>query len=179
MEHVKLSERWGFRLFEAVSILAFLLIIFLAVLQVVSRLLPDQLGGSLSFTWTAELATNMFIFVIFVGSAATQIRDEHITITVLRDRITERVPYLYDMLIHLFGLTFSVMVAYAAYMQSRAAWGSGGLAIQWFHSGYLYAFILVGFVLIAISEVGLTLHNLAEWHVNRNQSPDERSIENQ
>jgi TRAP-type C4-dicarboxylate transport system permease small subunit len=170
MDRGQLSESWGFRLFETVNILAFLLIIVLAVLQVVSRFLPAQLGGGLSFTWTAELATNMFIFVIFVGSAATQIRDEHITITVFRDRITEHIPYLYDVIIHLAGFIFSAVVVYAAYEQTLAGWGSGGLAIQWFHSGYLYAFILIGFILISVSEAALALRNLSEWHANRNQT---------
>ncbi|WP_313685890.1 TRAP transporter small permease [Halobellus marinus] len=142
------------------------------MLQVLSRFLPDQLGGSLSFIWTAELATNMFIFVIFVGSAATQIRGEHIKITIVSDRITERVPYLYEVLIHLFGLVFAGVVVSAAYAQTRAAWGSGGLAIQWFHSGYLYAFILMGFSLIAISEAALAARNLAEWRAERNRIPD-------
>jgi len=127
----------------------FLLVVFIAQLQIVSRQLPREY--SQRFLWTGELATNLLVFIIFFGAAAAELQRDQITVTVIRDRIVGVTGSSYHVLLNLLTLGFVGAVIYGSYSQMLDGMSREGAVIHWFKAGYLFGFLTIAFVIIFIT----------------------------
>lgn len=126
---------------------AFLLMIGVATLQVISRYLPNDFPYN--FLWTGELATYLLVFVIFFGAVLAEIDGGQLRIDILRAQLVARIGTVYELFILVSSLTFTVVVIYGAILQTQASWDRHGLLLTWFKIGYLYAIISIAFVILS------------------------------
>jgi TRAP-type C4-dicarboxylate transport system permease small subunit len=141
------AGRWVKKVLRGVTAAAFLLTISIATVQIISRYLPNDFP--VDFLWTGELATNLLVFVIFFGAVLAELDGGQLRIDIVRNQIESMIGSVYELLVLVTTLVFTGLVVYGAYTQAQASWSNTGLVLTWFRTGYLYAFILIAFVLLS------------------------------
>lgn len=154
MKHLGRAKSISEEILEKACVAVFLLMITVALFQVLSRFLPGwfPISGS-DFLWTEELSTHLLIFTIFVGAALVHLRERHITISFIRDRLVDRVGEVYLLIIMSLIILFSIIMVISSFQQMMKSLHLPTQYIPWFRTGFLYLFILTGFSIIFIIEV--------------------------
>lgn len=97
------------RTLETATILTFIALIIVVVIQIISRYLPY------TFVWTEELSRFLFLYSI-AFAAPLALRDkEFINVDLLINFLPKRVRELYEGFIYLIIVLFSLVVAYYGY----------------------------------------------------------------
>ncbi|MFC0561369.1 TRAP transporter small permease [Halalkalibacter alkalisediminis] len=94
------------RTLEVATILCFLALIIVVVIQIVSRYLPQ------TFVWTEELSRFLFLFSVSFGAPLALKDKEFINVDLLLHYLPKRVREIYEGFIYLTIVLFSAVVAY-------------------------------------------------------------------
>ena len=148
------QDRWGRlvdRVGEAVSYL-FMVIVAITAYEVLMRYLFNA-----PTIWVHELAVALAATCFVIGGPVVHQRQQHITISVIYDRMGAGAQRWARMLSSLLTLAFCVLLAYAAFQQSRVALRAGettGTALNWPLPAYLKTLFFVAVVLMAVQSLG-------------------------
>ncbi len=146
--------RKGYIYFRVTLTLVFLLMILVTVVGILGRQIRPYY--QLDTLWTSTVSTALLITVIFLGTAVAEIEDEHIEVTVFRDRIVSTVPaFMY--LINALVIAFAAVVSYSGVLAARRQWGVPFADLLWLNTGWLYLTIATGFFLVMVNRLYLLL----------------------
>jgi TRAP-type transport system small permease protein len=131
-------KKWVDRLIGALLILMFLATLF----QVMARNVIH-----VSAMWPEELAKFLFVFIVFLGSATLMEHEEHITITILSDRLPVFLLRCQRLLVQLILVAFGVMFVWSAWLNVLNSWEFYAPSIPWFRMSYLYLVLVFSGIL--------------------------------
>ncbi|GGL39062.1 hypothetical protein GCM10009037_23450 [Halarchaeum grantii] len=136
-----------------VATFLFMIIVFLATVQVVVRVFELPIAGGA--WWTTPVARYTLIFGTFFGAAVASRNDEHIKMDILRDTIETRSPraaMAIDAVTQLIVVAFLAVAVYAAGLAGIENWGDRLLDLP-IQSSYVYAGITLGLAVTLVYEV--------------------------
>jgi TRAP-type transport system small permease protein len=145
---------------EAATILSFLGVIVVVLIQILSRYLPY------TAVWTEELTRFLFIYAISFGAPLALKNKEFISVDILTGLLPQKVQEYYEAFIYLVVVVLSFVIAYHGYTFIEVGKGqtSATMAVD---MSVIHASIAISFVFIAIYAI---------FHViNVFISPKERS----
>jgi TRAP-type C4-dicarboxylate transport system permease small subunit len=156
-----MREEKGFRVFdmvvEAIGGIALTLMIFCVLLQVFVRYFINLLG-TVSLSWTEEMARFLLIFVTFWGAAIALRKKEHIAIPFLLERVSPRTQLILRLVFIAVMAAFLVIVFFGGLTMMRVMWNTPvGSGLRWLSVGKVYTFVPVG--------TGLMLVYLVLWAI--------------
>jgi len=151
----------GFRVFdmvvEAIGGIALILMIFCVLLQVFVRYFINLLG-TVSLSWTEEMARFLLIFVTFWGAAIALRKKEHIAIPFLLERVSPRTQFILRLIFIAVMAAFLVIVFFGGLTMMKVMWNTPvGSGLRWLSVGKVYTFVPVG--------TGLMLVYLVLWAI--------------
>jgi len=151
----------GFRVFdmvvEAIGGIALILMIFCVLLQVFVRYFINLLG-TVSLSWTEEMARFLLIFVTFWGAAIALRKKEHIAIPFLLERVSPRTQLILRLVFIAVMAAFLVIVFFGGLTMMKVMWNTPvGSGLRWLSVGKVYTFVPVG--------TGLMLVYLVLWAI--------------
>ncbi|ARS91024.1 TRAP transporter small permease [Natrarchaeobaculum aegyptiacum] len=132
----------------------FALMIFLASFQVFAR----QLSIPISTAWTEPAARFVLIVATFFGAAVATRNREHIRMTFVLDKLSERRPSLrraFDCLSSVLVVVFLVFALAGTMPAIASNWGSSLGGVGFVTSGMLYLGISLGLICMLIYELQL------------------------
>lgn len=153
------------------TVVAFLLTISVATLQIISRYLPRSFP--IDFLWTGELSTYLLVFVIFFGAVLAEIDGGQLRIDIVRDQFVARIGSVYELFVLVTSVVFTVFVVYGAFLQAQGSWDRYGVMLSWFRIGYLYAIIVIAFGALTGLRLWRVLRLLRSWIGTGTQSTDD------
>jgi TRAP-type transport system small permease protein len=148
------------RTLEAATILSFLGVIVVVLIQILSRYLPY------TAVWTEELTRFLFIYAISFGAPLALKNKEFISVDILTALLPKKIQEIYEAFIYLVVVVLSFVIAYHGYTFISVGKGqtSATMAVD---MSVIHASITISFVFIAIYAI---------MHVmNAFLSPKERS----
>ena len=157
-------DRWCGRVNLATEIVVGLLLgatVCVTFLQVVFRYVLDS-----SLSWSEEFSRYVFIWIIFLGTAAAVRRAEHMAVDALVDRLSPRGRRWADVAIALIGVAFFALFTWVAYLLTHNALGqrSSGLEIS---IAWVYAAGPVGGALTLLQLANAIVRGLAGIEAQR------------
>jgi TRAP-type transport system small permease protein len=131
-------KKWVNRINGALLILMFATTFF----QVVARNLIH-----VTAMWTEELAKFLFVFIVFLGSATLMEREEHISISILTDRLSGALGRWHRLFIQLVLVAFGVVFVWSAWLNVVNSWEFYAPSMPWFRLSYLYLVLVFSGIL--------------------------------
>lgn len=150
---------------EILCSLLLVLMIFLVVFQVIFRYL---LGTPIS--WSEEVAIFMLIWFGMLSVATAVYRHEHISISVISDRLSKKGQYFLATLVQLLILVFALNIMLNSTLLMSLV-GSEILPASGILRSYLYLAPLVAGALMVINAIANILWNADPNKHDDNQSP--------
>lgn len=138
---------------DAVPAVLLAVMTFAVASGVFSRYVLDRPIGFIN-----ELATVLFIWVVFLSAAGALRRREHISITLLTDRLHGRTAAAHRVLINLFGLVITVGLGYLGLTflgEVRRVFYTLGIGWEWAFSA-----LPVGMALMTLHLLNDIVHTL-------------------
>lgn len=128
---------------EAATILSFLGVIVVVLIQILSRYLPY------TAVWTEELTRFLFIYSISFGAPLALKNKEFISVDILTGLLPQKVQEYYEAFIYLVVVILSFVIAYHGYTFIEVGKGqtSATMALD---MSVIHASIAISFVFIAI-----------------------------
>ncbi|WGG46539.1 TRAP transporter small permease [Rossellomorea sp. DA94] len=128
---------------EAATILSFLGVIVVVLIQILSRYLPY------TAVWTEELTRFLFIYSISFGAPLALKNKEFISVDILTGLLPQKVQEYYEAFIYLVVVILSFVIAYHGYTFIEVGKGqtSATMAVD---MSVIHASIAISFVFIAI-----------------------------
>lgn len=108
------------RLIKIISATVLGIAVLLVALQVFLRFVFNA-----PLAWVEEVGRYLFVWSVFLGSAAALVEDRHIRITVLVDLFGPKAEFFSRLLGHLLGLGSFAYVAYFGYKIALSNWSTG------------------------------------------------------
>lgn len=131
----------------------FTLLIVLVGAQVVVRVA----NVPITITWTEPIARFMFIVGTYFGAAVASRNNEHVRLTLVRERLLEgrpRAQRVLDVVTALAVLLFIGVALWSLYQATMSGWDTKALGgATTLTSGHIYLGILLGFGLMGVFEV--------------------------
>ncbi len=131
------------KILEAINALILLCMLTITVLQIVYRVVLR-----IPASWSEELAQYTFVALVFVGAAALCRNENHITISILVDRVGPGAQKVLRILGRLITVPFLVPFMLGAYLNMRSTWTVELPTVGWMHIGYIYLVLLVSSALM-------------------------------
>lgn len=122
----------------------FTLMIVSAFLQVVIRFSPY------SFLGTEEIARTGFIYVTYLGAAVAVRKKEHLVVTTIVNRLSEKIQIRLELILNLLIFVFVCIVIYSSFDMMGRTWTSptGALSDYGFTIGHRYIGVTAGLGLL-------------------------------
>ncbi len=152
-----------YRLFEAVAIAFFLVMLSSSLLQVFMRYVMNA-----PLMWTEELARLMAVGTTYFGGVVVLIAREHIRVDIIETMVGPRTMAVIAIFGDLLIALFLAAVAYGCVLMVEATWTTFTTTMPWFRMGYVYS--AVGFavsmmLLIVMLDVVTRLAVISGRHV--------------
>lgn len=98
--------------------------------------------------WTEELANYSFIWAVFMGASAMVYHKAHFCFTFFRDRFTGKRGAVYDLLISLIMLMFTIPIFYYGRLVTIEFWDYNWISLPWMKMGYTWLCLpIMGFTM--------------------------------
>lgn len=129
----------------AVILLSFV-VIFLLV-QIVSR------AFRIGLQWPEEMARFSFVGVVFLGSAIAVHENKHIVITILLDRLPEKLRTIFEIAIQFLIVFFCFFAIRGILTTIDSAVGVHANSLEWFQYNYLYYFVFFSLIIMMFEAI--------------------------
>jgi TRAP-type C4-dicarboxylate transport system permease small subunit len=134
------------KVLEVVVALAFVVMLFLVVAQVLIRyVLP------FSVPWTEEAARYTLMFITFLGAAVALRKGDHICVSTLLERMSPRAQRAFYIAFVPVMLAFLSIILYGSSIMARQMWRSPVGSISWLRMGHLYVISFAGSLLMIVA----------------------------
>ncbi len=131
------------KILEAVNALILLCMLAITVLQIVFRVILR-----IPASWSEELAQYTFAALVFVGAATLCKNENHITISMLVDRVSPVAQKTLRIIGRLITVPFLVPFILGAYLNMRSTWTVELPTVGWVHIGYIYLVLFISSILM-------------------------------
>jgi TRAP-type transport system small permease protein len=145
------TRRVIFNVFEAVAIVAFLVMLASSLLQVFFRYAVNA-----PLMWTEELARLMCVVTTYFGSVAVLIAREHIRVDSIDRWLEGRSAVVLGLVVDLLIAWFLVALAIGCWLMVSATWTTYTASMPWFRMGYVYAAVFAaagGMLLVLVLDI--------------------------
>lgn len=142
MKYVKMCNEWLKKLELAVGTAGLFVIFFLISVNIIKRYLLHN-----AWSWSSELNGFIYAWIAFLSAAYALADDNHVKITILRDRFGDRVHHGIRLFTDVFSIIGFVWLCFPTHSALRAMKYTA--ALRW-PKGLVYSGLLVGFVLYII-----------------------------
>ncbi len=123
----------------------FIGLVICVFLQVFSRyLLP------ISLPWTEELARFIFIYITFLGAAIALREQEHIIISVVFDKLSDKFRYSLRIIINFMIFGFLYFVFKGILQMIPLTWEVASASMDWLMVGYIYMSLPIAIIFMCI-----------------------------
>jgi TRAP-type C4-dicarboxylate transport system permease small subunit len=165
----RLSELAGYM--SAVLILASMLIVCYGVF------LRYVLGAST--VWQLELSTYFLMFAAFVGGAYGLKHGDHVNLSLIVDRLPEKIRLYVQLLASVLGFMFVVIVAAIAYVLWWETTGAGRTSGTAWNVPLTYPYLIVplGMTLIALQYLVIVVQILQQIKTSDHPADEDRDLE--
>lgn len=103
----------------------------------------------MSSRWSQELSTYIFVFIVFIGSAAVMEDEKHISIDTLVYRFPSGVQRVIRIVVRLIIAPFLYVLVSGSFHNIRQTWGDYLPTVPWFRIGIIYVVVLVSGILMS------------------------------
>lgn len=142
---------------DAIGGIGLTIMLLCVLLQVFVRYFINLIG-TVSFSWTEEMARFLLIFVTFWGAAIALRRREHITIPFLLERVSPRSQLILQLVFIAAIGVFLAVVFSGSLTMVRVMWNTPvGSGLRWLSVGKVYTFVPMG--------TGLMMVYLVLWAI--------------
>lgn len=146
MHAVAAFRRATYRLFEAVAIAFFLVMLASSLLQVFYRYVLNA-----PLMWTEELARLMAVGTTYFGGVVVLIAREHIRVDIIETLLPPRPLAALAIVCDLLIALFLAALTYGSVLMVEASWATYTATMAWFRMGYVYAGVgFAAFVMLFI-----------------------------
>lgn len=149
MEYVKKCNEILKKIELAVGTAGLFVIFFLITVNIIRRYFFHNAWG-----WSGELNGFIYAWIAFLSAAYALADDNHVKITILRDRLGERAYHLVRLVTDLVSVVGFVWLCFPTYGALKSMKYTA--ALRW-PKGLVYSGLLVGFVLYIIHFVILVI----------------------
>ncbi|ORC31187.1 hypothetical protein B4O97_17395 [Marispirochaeta aestuarii] len=139
------------KVLELVNALVLLIMFLLVMTTIIFRNILE-----IPSSWSQELSEYIFVFIVFIGSAAVMKDEEHIgidTVTILLPKKAQRIVRIIGRL--LIAPFLYVLVA-GSFPNIGATWNNYLPTVPWFRMGVIYLIVLISGIIMSY----YLLHNL-------------------
>lgn len=109
-------DAWIIKASQALSML-FILTVFISFYEVLMRYVFDA-----PTTWVHETASFVGGSLFVIGGIYAFATDKHVRVVLIYDAVSKQTRRALNMVHHIVGLTFSLMMAWASYTMTKTAW---------------------------------------------------------
>lgn len=132
------------KLLETLSALVLLLMFILVMVTVVFRNILK-----IPSSWSQELSQVMFVFIVFIGSAAIMKYEKHISIDTVVFQLPKEVQRIVRIIGRLLIAPFLYVLISGSFYNISATWNNYLSTVPWFRMGIVYLVVLISGVLMA------------------------------
>ena len=136
--------------FNAVILMFIFLITVITVIARVFLKIPTS--------WSLGLSEYFFIFLVFIGSAASMKDESHIKITVLMDHLSEGVQKIFRNIGRILMIFFFIPFVIGSYQNMKWNWTVGFPTAVWMKIGYMYLILFIS-GMIALFYLCINIYN--------------------
>ncbi len=104
---------------------------------------------SISSSWSQELSTYVFVFIVFIGSAAVMKDEKHISIDTVVYHLPPKLQRIIRILVRLLIAPFLYVLISGSFHNIGATWNNYLPTVSWFRIGIIYVVVLVSGVLMS------------------------------
>lgn len=142
---------------DSLSILLSTVMFTLLIVLVSAQVLMRIFNLPITAVWTEPIARYMFIVGTYVGAAVASRNNEHVRLTLIRERLLsgrERAQFVLDVVSVLAVLAFVAVALWALAQAAIQGWNTKALGgIATLTAGHIYMGIFAGFSLMAVFEI--------------------------
>lgn len=128
---------------EKINALVLLFMFFITVIAVVNRLFFN-----IPTSWSENMAQLSFIFLTFVGSAIVMEDESHIKISVLVDRVSEKIQRFFRIIGRIFMIIFLFIFVIGTYRNVVFNWTTGYPTVTWVKIGWMYLILFISGIIM-------------------------------
>ncbi|MCF3933242.1 TRAP transporter small permease [Acuticoccus sp. M5D2P5] len=133
MRQIVAVRRTIYRLFEAVAITFFLIMLMSSLVQVFCRYVLNE-----PLMWTEELARLMAVGTTYFGGVVVLIAREHIRVDVIETLVGPRTMAVIAIFADVLIALFLAALAWGCVLMVSATWTTYTATMDWFRMGYVY-----------------------------------------
>jgi TRAP-type transport system small permease protein len=127
------------RALEAINAFVLLVMFLLVMVTIVFRNIL-QIPAS----WSQELSEYIFVFLVFIGSAAAMKEERHIGIDVITLIVSSNVQRILRIVARLLMIPFVYILVVGSIANIQATWNNYLPTVTWFRIGIIYLVVFVG-----------------------------------
>ncbi|WP_105902733.1 TRAP transporter small permease subunit [Vibrio gangliei] len=155
-------DRWIIKISHALSLL-FIFTVFISFYEVLMRYVFDA-----PTTWVHETASFVGGSLFVIGGIYAFATDKHVRVVLIYDAVSAKTRRVLNMVHHIVGLAFSLMMAWASYTMTKTAWFTpwGEFRLEtsgsYFNPPYPALLKALIFIIFCILSVQFILHIIYE-----------------
>ena len=148
------------RFLEGVNAVVLLIMFLLVTGTVVSRNILK-----LPASWTQELSEYIFVFLVFIGSAAAMKEERHIGIDVVTLILPSPVQRVLRVISRILIAPFLIILVVGSIENIQATWNNYLPTAPWFRIGIIYLVVLIGgAIMLFYNLANLVLDAIGKFH---------------
>lgn len=139
------------KILENLIAIVLLFMFFITVIAVVNRQFLN-----IPTSWSENMAQLSFIFITFVGTAVVLEDESHIKVTVLTERVSEKIHRIFRIIGRIIMIIFLFIFVIGAYRNVVFNWTTGYPTVTWIKIGWMYLILFIsGIIMIYYLSVNL------------------------
>ncbi len=132
------------KILESINALVLLIMFLLVMITVVFRNVLQ-----ISSSWSQELSEYIFVFIVFIGSAAVMKDEQHISIDTVVFQFPRKVQRVIRIIGRLLIAPFLYVMIVGSFPNIAATWNNYLPTVSWFRIGVIYLVVLIGGIIMA------------------------------
>lgn len=133
------------KLLETLSAMVLLLMFILVMVTVVFRNILK-----IPSSWSQELSQVMFVFIVFMGSAAIMKFEKHISIDTIVFQLPKKAQRIVRIVGRLLVAPFLYILISGSFYNVSVTWDNYLSTVPWFRMGIVYLVVMISGILMAL-----------------------------
>lgn len=152
------------RILETINAIVLLVMFIMVMITVVFRNVLRMPAS-----WSQELSEYIFVFLVFVGSAAIMKEEKHISIDTVVFQLPPKLQRVVRVIGRLLIAPFLGVMIFGSFHNIGATWNNYLPTVPWFRIGIIYVVVLVSAILMAFYLVVNLIQDLrGRYHTDIN-----------
>jgi TRAP-type transport system small permease protein len=132
------------KLLETINALVLLIMFLLVMVTVVFRNILE-----IPSSWSQELSEYIFVFIVFIGSAAVMKEQGHIGIDTVAVLLPAKAQRIVRIIVRISIMPFLYVLITGSFPNIAATWNNYLPTVPWFRMGVIYLVVLISGIIMA------------------------------